>query len=198
MGYDAERLADGAVFDLIDPGSSVLDLGCGDGNLLLHLVRKKKVRGRGIELDDQAVYRCVAKGLSVFHGNIDSGLQEFGDRAFDYVVLNRSLQQVRRPAAVLDEALRVGGAVIVAFPNFAHYSVRFQLFFSGRTPVTHSLPYVWYDTPNLHFLSISDFRAYCKEKSLTVVNKLFLNSTNAVRTLPNLLAETGIFCIHRG
>ncbi len=197
MGYDAERPADSAVFALIDSGSSVLDLGCGDGDLLLHLVQEKRVRGRGIEIDDQAVYRCVAKGLSVFHGDIDSGLQEFGNRAFDYVVLNRSLQQVRMPATVLDEALRVGGAVIVAFPNFAHWRARLQITFHGRTPVTPALPYEWYDTPNLHFLSISDFRAYCKEKSITIAKELFLNSTNAVRVLPNLLAETGIFCMHR-
>ena len=151
------------VFDFIKPGSSVLDLGCGDGELLAALMNEKKCRVQGIEIDEQAVYRCVAKGVSVLHGDIDTDLPDYGDRSFDYVVLNQSFQQVKRPDSVLREALRVGREVIVSFPNFVHYSARIQLFFRGRTPVTPSLPYEWHDTPNLHFLSIPRFRCVLPE-----------------------------------
>ena len=119
------------IVEWIDEGSSVLDLGCGDGELLSLLIRTKKVRAQGIEIDEQAIYQCVAKGVSVFHEDIDNGLPEYGDTSFDYVILNQSFQQVRKPDVVLREALRVGKEVIVGFPNFVHYSARLQIFLGG-------------------------------------------------------------------
>ena len=183
------------ILALVRPGSSVLDLGCGDGELLSLLSREKAARVRGIEIDEQAIYKCVAKGLSVVHGDIDTGLSDYGDRSFDYVIFDQSLQQVRNPDLVINAALRVGGNVIVAFPNFAHCSARSRIFFFGRTPVTRSLPYEWYDTPNLHFLSILDFIQYCTVRSIIIENSVFIGRERIVRMLPNLRAEVGIFLI---
>src|SRR4030065_1096361 len=152
-----------AILEWVKRGASVLDLGCGDGALLDLLVRERGVRAQGIEIDEQAIYQCVANGLSVFHEDIDHGLSDYADQSFDYVILNQSFQQVKSADLVLKEALRVGRQVIVGFPNFAHYQARVQIFFRGRTPVTPSLPYEWHDTPNLHFLSILDFIEYCHQ-----------------------------------
>ncbi len=185
------------ILELVPNGSSVLDLGCGDGELLSALVRERKARAQGIEIDEQAIYRCVAMGLSVLHGDIDTGLPEYGDRSFDYVVLNQSLQQVKSPDKVLTEALRVGKWVILGFPNFAHISARFQLFFRGRTPVTPSLPYEWHDTPNLHFLSISDFFEYCRRREIRIKRAVFVGNKGRVRLFPNLFASSGIFLLSR-
>ncbi len=185
------------IVELIPVGSSVLDLGCGNGELLSALVRERKARAQGIEIDEQAIYRCVAMGLSVLHGDIDTGLPEYGDKSFDYVVLNQSLQQVKSPDTVLQEALRVGKWVILGFPNFAHISARFQLFFRGRTPITPSLPYEWHDTPNLHFLSISDFSEYCRRREIKINKAVFVGDKRRVRLFPNLLASSGIFVLSR-
>ena len=126
------------ILEWVSQGSTVLDLGCGDGELLSLLTRAKNVRAQGIEIDEQAIYQCVAKGLSVFHEDIDNGLSEYGDKSFDYVILYQSFQQVKKPDVVLKEALRVGREVIIGFPNFAHYRARLQIFFKGKTPVTSS------------------------------------------------------------
>ncbi len=192
------RLEDTLIFDLVKPGSSVLDLGCGDGALLASLMTDKKCRVQGIEIDERAVYKCVAKGVNVLHGDIDSDLPDYADKSFDYVVLNQSFQQVKKPDAVLRESLRVGKEVIVSFPNFVHYSARIQLFFRGRTPVTASLPYEWHDTPNLHFLSIEDFYAYCRKRHIKVKSTAFVGKTRRVRILPNLFALVGIFLLSNG
>ena len=192
------RLEDSVIFDLVKPGSSVLDLGCGDGTLLASLMKDKKCRVQGIEIDEQAVYRCVAKGVNVLHGDIDSDLPDYANGSFDYVVLNQSFQQVKKPDLVLRESLRVGKEVIVSFPNFVHYSARLQLFFRGRTPVTPSLPYEWHDTPNLHFLSIRDFIAYCKRRHIKVRATAFVGRSRRVRVLPNLFALVGIFLLSNG
>ena len=183
------------ILDLIEPRSNVLDLGCGNGDLLYLLIKEKKVRGQGIEIDDKAIYKCVEKGLNVFHGDIDSGLAEFGDKSFDYVILNQSLQQVIHADKVLEDALRVGKNVIVGFPNFAYYKARFQLFFLGKAPVTPSLPYQWFQTPNLHFLSITDFKDYCGSKKIKVINIVYIGAKREVNFLPNLLAQIGVFLI---
>jgi methionine biosynthesis protein MetW len=182
---------------LVRPGSSVLDLGSGDGTLLSLLVLEKGVRAQGLEQDEQAIYQCVAKGLSVFHGDIDTGLSEYGDQSFDYVIFDQSLQQVRQPDHALGEALRVGREVIVAFPNFAYWPSRLQICVRGRTPVTTSLPYSWYDSPNLHFLSIADFIGYCRKRGIQIRNNIVLGGERVVRVLPNLFGETGIFLIAR-
>jgi len=184
-----------AILEWIRPGASVLDLGCGDGELLALLVNEKRVRAQGIEIDEQAIYQCVAKGLSVFHEDIDNGLSDYADQLFDYVILNQSFQQVKKPDIVLREALRVGKEVIVGLPNFAHYRARLQIFFRGRTPVTPSLPYEWHDTPNLHFLSISDFIGYCQKRNIRIERAAFVGKKRRVKILPNLFGLTGIFLI---
>ena len=159
MGQQPTKIEHQIIMDWIENNASVLDLGCGDGVLLLRLIEEKQVRAQGIVISAQAIHRCVAKGLSVFQEDIDTGLSDYADKSFDYVILNQTFQQVRKPDFILEEALRVGKKTIVGFPNFLNISARFQLFFVGKVPVTPSLPYAWYDTPNLHFLSIADFKA---------------------------------------
>jgi methionine biosynthesis protein MetW len=184
-----------AIIELVEPNSNVLDLGCGDGGLLYFLAKEKNVRGQGIEIDEQAIYRCVAKGLSVLHGDIDTGLSEYKDKAFDYVILNQSLQQLKHVETVLVDALRVGKKVVVGFPNFAYYSARLRLFFRGRVPITASLPYTWYETPNLHFLSTLDFLDYCRQKAIKVERKVYLTGEKRIWLFPNFFANIGIFLI---
>jgi methionine biosynthesis protein MetW len=191
------RLDQRAIVDMIEPGASVLDLGCGHGELLAALVEEKQVKAQGIEIDDDAIMHCVARGLNVFHDDIDRGLSEYSDHSFDYVVLNQTFQQVRKPDSVVTESLRVGGKVIVGFPNFATLNTRIQLGLRGRTPVTPSLPYEWYDTPNLHFLSLLDFIIYCRKRNMYIEKALYFTETRRVRLLPNLLAHVGVFLISK-
>lgn len=198
MKHNSIKLEYRIILDLVQQGSSVLDLGCGAGELLSLLAREKKARGQGIEIDEQAIYKCVSKGLSVFHGDIDFNLSEYEDKSFDYVILNQSLQEVKKPEIVLKESLRVGRKVIVGFPNFVHYSARLQIFFKGKTPITSSLPYEWYDTPNLHFLSISDFMGYCRRRNIRIEKSFFIGKNKEVRIFPNLFALVGIFLITSG
>ena len=146
--------------------ATVLDLACGDGQLLEELVREKHVRGSGVDIDNQAIEACVGKGLSVFHGDLDEGLADFQDGSHEVVILSLSLQQLRRPRMIVREMVRVGRLAIVSFPNFAHWSVRGQLLVRGRMPVSGQLPYQWWDTPNIHLCTIRDFRALCREEGL--------------------------------
>jgi methionine biosynthesis protein MetW len=183
---------------IVDKSASVLDLGCGNGELLALLVSEKNVRGQGIEIDDKAIFECVAKGLSVFHDDIDSGLADYEDKSFDFVILNQSFQQVKKPDSVLQEALRVGEKVIIGIPNFAHINARYQIFFRGRTPVTGALPYEWHDTPNLHFLSLLDFIEYCRKRNITIEESHFIGPRKKIKLFPNLFAQTGIFVISGG
>lgn len=186
------------IVDWVDEGSSVLDLGCGDGELLSLLVTEKNVRAQGTEIDEQLIYKCVARGLNVFHEDIDAGLAGYPDASLDFVIFSQSLQQAKRPDYVLNEALRVGKNLIISFPNFGRYSVRLQILFKGKVPVTPALPFQWYDTPNLHFLSISNFVDYCKMKKLQIKKSAFVNHDRRTNFLPNFLAETGVFQISKG
>jgi methionine biosynthesis protein MetW len=184
------------ILNMMRPDTSVLDLGCGDGALMSLLVKERNARAQGIEIDEQAIYQCVGKGLSVFHGDVDSGLSEYPDKSFDYVILNQSFQQVKKPDTVLNESLRVGKEVIVGFPNFAYYTARLQLVL-GKAPVTVSLPYQWYNTPNTHFFSIADFKKYCLVRNIKIEKTAFISHNRTVPILPNLLADIGIFLICR-
>jgi methionine biosynthesis protein MetW len=186
------------ILEWVRPDSSVLDLGCGDGELLDLLVRERGARAQGIEINDQAIFQCVARGLSVFHEDIDEGLTGYGAKTFDYVILNQSLQQVRKLDTVMQESLRVGRQVIVGFPNFAHYRARTQMFFLGKTPVTPALPYEWHDTPNLHFLTISDFVSYCRERSIRIEKSACITGTSEMKIFPNLFARLGLFLVSNG
>ena len=183
------------IVDWVGEGSNVLDLGCGDGELLSILVKEKNVHAQGTEIDEQAIYKCVAKGLSVFHEDIDVELSGHPDGSFDYVILSESLQQAKKPDYVLREALRVGKNLVVSFPNFCRYTVRFQILFRGKVPVTPALPYEWYDSPNLHFLSILDFVDYCKMSKIKIKDSAFVNSSTRVKIFPNFFAETGVFLL---
>jgi methionine biosynthesis protein MetW len=185
------------IYNFVQPRSNILDLGCGNGELLSFLIKEKDVRGQGIEIDEQAIYECVAKGLNVFHGDIDSGLAEYSDKSFDYVILNQTLQQVKRIRSVLDDALRVGKHVIVGLPNFAFYKARLQLFFLGRAPVTPSLPFGWHDSPNLHFSSIRDFIEYSGREKIMIEQSKYVSGKKEVMISPNLFAQIGIFLVSR-
>jgi methionine biosynthesis protein MetW len=189
------RLDNALIARLVPTGSRVLDLGCGDGELLALLEREKNAIVQGVELNEQSIYQCVAKGLSVVHSNLDNGLKGYPNHSFDYVILNQSLQEVRNVDLVLREAFRVGRHVIVGFPNFGTWAARTMLFFGGKSPVTASLPYHWYDTPNLRFLTIKDFKRYAAEQHLKILESHYLSARGEVRFWPNLFALTAIFVI---
>ena len=185
------------IVDLVQPNSKVLDLGCGDGILLSLLIRQKGCHGTGIEIDEKAIYQCVAHGLTVSHGNIDTGLADYSNKRFDYVILNESLQQVLNPRSVILEDLRVGKKVIVGIPNFCHSRARFQIFFRGRVPVTKELPYQWYDTPNLRFLSLKDFRCFCKENGIRILKEIGIVGNRKVLFRPNLFSNIGLYLLEK-
>ena len=183
------------IYSIVEDNSRVLDLGCGEGELLYPLVRDKRVRAQGIELDDKAIQECVKKGLSVFHDDIENSLREFPDHSFDYVILNQSMQEVKKVDHVIQEALRIGNKVIVGFPNFAYIKSRFMLFFRGRSPITGSLPYLWFDTPNVRFLSITDFKSFCDEKNIRIVESYYMGEKEIIHFWPNLFALNAIFVL---
>src|SRR3989338_9102982 len=185
------------ILDWIQKNSRVLDLGCGDGTLLSILIEKKSCHGTGIEIDEKAIYECMAKGLTVGHGDIDTGLSDYSSKRFDYVILNESLQQVLYPKKVILESLRVGGKVIVGIPNFCHLLARLQIFFQGRVPVTKELPYEWYDTPNLRFLSLKDFRYFCKNNGIKILDEVGISGSKRVSSRPNLFAHTGLYLLEK-
>lgn len=179
----------------IRPGARVLDVGCGDGALMAAL-RDKGCDTRGLELDPVQVERCVARGLSVMQGDADRDLADYPDGAFDYAVLSQTLQTARRPAWLLDELLRVAGRAFVSFPNFAHWRVRKALLLGGRMPVTDAIPVNWYDTPNIHHLTIADFRAFAAERGLQVKREwFFADGRQSGSWGANWRAEFGVFLV---
>ncbi len=180
---------------LIPERSRVLDLGCGDGELIAWLMEHKQVDARGVELMPELVQVAIARGASVYQGDIETSLNDYPDQAFDYVILSQTLQQTRHPLQVLRNMLRVGKRAIVAFPNFGHYSVRLAHLFSGRAPRNRLFPYEWYDSPNLHFLTVDDFEMLCAKENWPMEKSIFLAGQREVSTLPNLMAEVAVFVI---
>ena len=161
------------ITDMIEENARVLDLGCGNGELLKLLKENKKVKGNGIEISQKEVIQCLEKGLSVIQGDIDEGLKQFPDKYYDYVILNQTLQSVLNPHYVMEEMLRVGKKCIVSFPNFAYWRVRCNFFFTGNMPKSKVLPFEWYDTPNIHLLTIKDFFEYAKKNNITILEGIY-------------------------
>jgi methionine biosynthesis protein MetW len=190
-----DRLDHRVIGGIVEPGSRVLDLGCGNGDLLLLLSQKRKAGVQGIELDDKAVQECVKKGLSVFHSDIESGLSDYPDGSFDYVILNQSMQEVKHVDFLLQEVLRVGSKAIVGFPNFAYLKARIMLALGGRAPITPALPHRWHDTPNVRFLSLLDFQEFCRRKGFRILKVVPLGAERIVTFFPNLLALNAIFLL---
>lgn len=192
-----ERIDYRIILTLVEPKSRVLDMGCGDGELLYLLNKNLETRSQGIEIDHEQIMQCVERGINVLLGDLDSGLTDFKDNSFDYVILNNALQELRYPDDVIKDALRVGRCLIVGFPNFAYYKARLQFFLSGRTPVTPSLPFAWYESPNLHLLTIDDFKAYCADRRYRILRERYVRNQKEIYFRPNLLAQWGIFVITR-
>jgi methionine biosynthesis protein MetW len=180
---------------IVAPGSKVLDLGCGDGELLGWLAENKQVDARGVEISNTRVQRAIARGVSVYQGDIEEAVVDLPDKAFDYVILSQTLQETRSPLKVLREMLRVGTRAIVAFPNFGHWSVRLAHLWSGRAPKTKLFPHEWYDSPNIHFLTVHDFESLARTEQWTIERRIFLQRQREVSMLPNLLAEVAVFLI---
>ena len=183
---------------LVEPGSSVLDLGCGDGELLHRLIATKQVRGRGVELQESMIIESISKGISVFQGDLDEGLRDYTSGSYDYAILNQTLQVTHRPMLVLGEMLRVGRRVIVSFPNFGYYRVRLQFLLTGRMPVTRDLPYMWYDTPNIHLCTRKDFIDYCVAEGITILDEIDISKRRTInRRLANWRAAEVLFVLSR-
>jgi len=189
------------IANLLPPQSRVLDVGCGDGTLIEALIKEKSIDARGIELEEDKVKECISKGLSVIEGDAETELGQFPDKSFDFVILSQTLQAFYNPVTVLEHLLRIGKSSIVSIPNFGYWKVRTSLLFFGRMPETRSLPYKWYDTPNLHMCTIKDFYELCNSRNISMKkiiginnNKTSLIHNNNIK-LKNLFSEVGIFLI---
>jgi len=189
--------------EMVEKGSRVLDVGCGDGALLHILANSRDVDARGLEISQSGVNQCVARGLSVVQGDADTELVNYPDNAFDYAILSQTIQATRQPREVLDQLLRIGRRAIVSFPNFGHWRIRAQIMFNGRMPVTQNLSYSWYDTPNIHFCTIKDFVALCHELGASVECSAALDAHGKPLKfkipylMQNLLGEQAIFLLSR-
>jgi len=185
----------------IKPGSKVLDLGCGEGDLLKFLKKNKNVNGTGIEHNESKVARCIEKGVPALQGDINAEVLDYPDDTFDYVILSQTLQQVYKPSELIRSMLRIGKKGVVSFPNFSHWKVRLQLLLSGYAPITRQLPYEWYNTPNIRVITLKDFEKYSKEVNFKILKEAAINTQNeerwgsVIKVLPNLRATNGIFLI---
>ena len=183
--------------DWISQDSKVLDLGCGDGSLLNDLRKEKSASGLGIEIDAEKIKSCLKKGISVIEQDIDSGLENFGNQSFDYVVMSQSIQALKKPEVALEEIVRIGKECIVSIPNFANIKCRLQLFFKGQMPVSNALPHDWYSTPNLHLCSLEDFEELCKKSNIKIVERKLskINGEESIlmKLLPNLFSEVALY-----
>ena len=188
--------------EMIEPKAKVLDLGCGNGYLLKLLKDKKQIKGNGIEISQNEVIQCLEKGLSVIQGDIDEGLKQFGDKSYDYVILNQTLQSTYNPDYVLEEMLRVGKKCIVSFPNFAYWRVRLYYLLKGNMPKSKVLPFEWYNTPNIHLLTIKDFFEFAQQRNINILQWIYTTKANKKTSVQyqmfsNFFAEEAIFVISK-
>jgi methionine biosynthesis protein MetW len=196
----AEHIGYDLILKEIPDYARVLDLGCGDGDLLALLVSEKKIEAHGVEISQSGVAECVKKGLFVSHGDIDEGLSNYKDNSFDYVIINQTLPNTKNPEFVMKEIMRIGKRSIVSFPNFVYFPIRVQMLFTGTLPTTRALPFAWYDSPNFHFISLNDFKNYCRLRNYPIKKELHykmktVGTSRIVRLMPNLFAEYGLFVL---
>ncbi|TAN80057.1 MAG: methionine biosynthesis protein MetW [Gallionella sp.] len=192
----AERPDFAAIAAWIPKGASVLDLGCGDGSLLRYLKEKRAVRGYGVEIRDLDIVSCIANGVNVIQNDLDSGLSDFEDSSFDFVMLSQTLQATRHTLELIQEMLRVGREGIVSFPNFGYWRNRLNVL-RGNMPVSGELPYQWYDTPNVHLCTLHDFENFCREQRVAVLERRVMTGESEVGLLPNLLGSTAVYRFQR-
>lgn len=200
LTHKRDRALDGPITDCVSDGDRILDLGCGQGDLLLRIRSEKNVIEQGIEIDSDAVTEAIARGISVLQGDLEKGLFDLGDQAFDIVILNQVISVIRDPAALLVEALRVGRRAAVTFTNFAFYRTRFQLALSGRLPVNPTLPYQWHNTPNIRLVTVQDFRNLCRHQGFKVHKEVYVSfrrsgRVHPVRSWPNMRASSALFLL---
>tara|TARA_B100001113_G_C20814393_1_gene493914 strand:- start:24 stop:626 length:603 start_codon:yes stop_codon:yes gene_type:complete len=185
----------------VKPDSQVLDLGCGEGVLLKYLREAKNVRGYGLEISPEKITACIANGVNVVEQDLNQGLNNFTDHSIDTVIMTQALQAVDRPDLLLDEMLRIGDEAIVTFPNFGYWRTRFYLLLKGRMPMSETLPYNWYDTPNIHLCTFLDFEILCREKGIQIVNKTVVDGEHkehwTIRLWPSMLGEIAVYHIKR-
>jgi len=197
MKTNAMQRADfAAIANWVKPGARVLDLGCGDGTLLAYLNEQRGGAGYGVEIDDDGILACVKNGVNVIQGDLERGLSGFADGSFDYVILSQTLQAVRSSERVVREMLRVGREGIVTFPNFGYWRNRLQVI-GGNMPVSNRLPYQWFDTPNIHLCTITDFEDFCRDHGVHILERIVMRDGSAVTLLPNLLGSLAVYRFER-
>ena len=192
----AERPDFAAIAAWIPNGASVLDLGCGDGSLLRYLRETRGARGYGVEISDVDIVSCIVNGMNVIQDNLESGLSDFEDDSFDFVILSQTLQATRHTEALIREMLRVGREGIVSFPNFGYWRNRFRVLL-GNMPVSRDLPYQWYDTPNVHLCTLHDFENFCCEQNVAVLERSVMTGKREISLLPNLMGSTAVYRFKR-
>ena len=201
MSLHLERTDFAIIADWIKPGSSVLDLGCGDGTLMTFLQQQKQTRGYGIEIDDDDITASIRNGINVIHMDLNEGLSEFDEDSFDYVILSLTLQAMQSPELLLKEMMRVGTEGIVTFPNFGNWKSRLQLSLGGRMPVTKNLPHTWYNTPNIHLCTIKDFEDLCQSLGFRIIERRAVNHVHksrlGLKLFPNLLGQIALYRFRR-
>lgn len=188
------------IIDLVEPRSYVLDLGCGSGELLKALQVEKQIRTQGIEFSEDAIQSCIAKGLFVYHGDLDEGLADFNDQSVDYVIATNTLQMLHKPAFLIEEMTRIGKKCIISVPNFAYWKIRWDLLSKGIMPKSSRLPHDWHNSPNIHLTTIKDFRDFCQKSDIRILKEIAIKTHDdrpcaIVGTCPNLLADYAIFMI---